>query len=77
MKGGSMGRTVSELQRLRMTREVDTEELQAVLSRTTIWKIERGEPVSYKSAVLYCRALGLDPDEYIPSKIPILEEIAS
>lgn len=72
-----MARSISELQKIRMNSEIDTEELQAVLSRTTVWKIERGEPVSYKSAVLYCRALGLDPQEYIPSKISVLEEVAS
>lgn len=70
-----MPKKITEVKRLRVASNVDTEELQAVLSNTTIWKIERGEPVSYKSAVLYCRALGLDPDEYVPSKIPILEQL--
>ena len=71
-----MARKLTDIKRVRLGVDVDTEELQAVLSRATITKIENGIPVSYKSAALYCRALGLDPEEYIIQKrlIPITEE---
>ena len=71
-----MPRKITELQRLRIDKQVDTEELKAVLSWTTVWKIEHGERVSYRSAVLYCRTLGVDPQEYIieKRKIALLEE---
>jgi transcriptional regulator with XRE-family HTH domain len=70
-----MPRKITEIKRIRIERQVDTEELQAVLSRVTVSKIENGVPVSYKSAALYCRALGVDPQEYIieKRKIAILE----
>lgn len=41
--------------------KIDTEELPAILSGPTIRKIEQGIPVSYRSAALYCKALGVDP----------------
>jgi hypothetical protein len=71
-----MPRKITELQRIRIDKQVDTEELKAVLSWGTVWKIEHGAPVSYRSAVLYCRALGVDPQEYIieKHKIALLEE---
>ena len=55
--------------------KIDTEELPAILSRATIKKIEEGIPVSYRSAALYCKALGFDPYTtiFIEKRIPILD----
>lgn len=71
-----MAKKLTDIKKLRLDSAVDTEELQSVLSKATVWKIEKGIPVSYKSAVLYCRALGVDPREYIIERkaIAILEE---
>jgi transcriptional regulator with XRE-family HTH domain len=73
-------RKLTEARRLRVLAgiaKIDTGEMQAVLSRATVSRIEQGLPVSYRSAVLYCKVLDLDPDEYILRKrvIPIIEEI--
>ena len=74
-------RKLTEARRLSVQSEIakiDTDEMEAVLSRKTVTSIQQGIPVTYRSAVLYCKALGLDPDEYILRKraIPIIEEIA-
>lgn len=70
-------RILSPARRLRVLRDIDTAEHPAVLSNRTISRIEQGKKVSYRSAVLYCRALDLDPDEYILRRrvIPIIELI--
>lgn len=74
-------RRLTEARRLSVQSEIaklDTDEMEAVLSRKTVSRIQQGIPVTYRSAVLYCKALGLDPDEYIIQKraIPIIEDIA-
>jgi len=55
----------------------DTEELPAILSRNTIQKIQKGIPVSYRSAALYCKSVGLDPYTTIilEKRIPILDPL--
>lgn len=57
--------------------KIPTAELEALLSPNTVYKIERKEPVRYRSAALYCKALGLDPYQTIivERKIPIIEKI--
>lgn len=68
---------LSAARRLRVLKEIDTAEHEAVLSNRTISRIEQGKKVTFRSAVLYCKALGVDPDEYILKKrvIPIIEQI--
>jgi len=61
----------------RLVAKTDTEELPAILSRRTVQKIEDGIPVSYRSAALFCKSLGLDPYQTIivEKKIAILDPL--
>lgn len=73
---------LNPLKSKRILQELHTDEMPAVLSERTVWKIEHKIPVSFRSAALYCKKLGFSKEEaedIILKKraIPILEKILS